>query len=126
MIKKSLINNTKKVFVPRNSLPNVVFNEVYSFWIKNSILSTNRRSDRHAIYVSKMKYLWKYKQTLEFEDENISEFIKVKRSGNCKTYMRAQQLIYTETIRKLHAKLFLLREKVNCFVRHSLNTNHFI
>ena len=73
-----------------------------------------------------MKYLWKYKQTLEFEDENISEFIKVKRSGNCKTYMRAQQLIYTETIRKLHAKLFLLREKVNCFVRHSLNTNHFI
>ena len=47
-----------------------------------------------------MKYLQEYKHTLEFENENISEFVKVKRNGNSKTYMRAQRLIYTETIRK--------------------------
>ena len=111
---KYLINNTKKDFVPCNSLSNVVLNEAYSFWIKNSIPSTDKRSDRDAIYVSEMKYLQEYKQTLEFEDENISEFANVKRNGNSKTYMRTQHLIYMEKNRKLHTKLLLSRENVHC------------
>ena len=49
---KSLINNTRKVFVQRNSLPNFVLNKVYSFWINNSIPSIDRRSDHDAIYVN--------------------------------------------------------------------------
>ena len=100
----SLINNTTKVFVPRNSAPNVVHNQVYSLWIKNSISSTDRKSDSDTIYVSKMKYLREQESTLELEDENISEFVKVKKNGNAKTYMTVQRLIYTEAIRKLHAK----------------------
>ena len=36
-----------------------------------------------------MKYYQEYKHTLEFEDENISEFVKIKRNGNSKTYTRA-------------------------------------
>ena len=45
------------VFLPHNSLPNVVLNEVYSFSIKSSIPSIDRQSDCDAIYVSKMKNL---------------------------------------------------------------------
>ena len=56
-----------------------------------------------------------YKHTLEFEDENISEFVKVKRNGNSKTCMRAQCLIYTETITKLHSKFLPSRENVHCY-----------
>lgn len=63
----SLKNSTEKDFLPRNSLSNVVFNELFLFWIKTSIPSTNRRSDRDAEYVSKPKYLKEYKYTLEFE-----------------------------------------------------------
>ena len=51
-----------------------------------------------------MKYLREYERNLELEDENISEYVKVKRNENSKTYMTVQYLIYTETIRKLHAK----------------------
>ena len=55
----------------------MVLNEVYSFWIKNSILSKDSRSGCDAIYISKIKYLQEYKHTLEFEGENTSEFDKV-------------------------------------------------
>ena len=51
-----------------------------------------------------MIYLYEYKHTLEFEDENISEFIKVKRNRNSETYMRAQHLTQMEKIRKLQAE----------------------
>ena len=61
-----------------------------------------------------MKYLQEYKHTLESEDENISKLFKVKRNGNSKGYMRAQRLVYTETIGKLHAKFLSSRENVHC------------
>ena len=48
------------------------------------------------------------------ECESISEFVDVKRNGSSKTYTRAQRLIYTEAIRKLHAKFLSLRENVHC------------
>ena len=81
---------------------------------KEQYPSTDKRSDRDAIYVSEMKYLQEYKQTLEFEDENISEFVNVKRNGDSKTYMRTQHLIYMEKNRKLHTKFLLSRENVHC------------
>ena len=65
-----------------------------------------------AIYVSKKKYLQEFKHALECE--SISEFVDVKRNGSSKTYTRAQRLIYTEAIRKLHAKFLPLRENVHC------------
>ena len=122
-----LINNTKKDFVPCNSLSNVVLNEAYSFWIKNSIPSTDKRSDRDAIYVSEMKYLQEYKQTLEFEDENISEFANVKRNGNSKTYMRTQHLIYMKKkIENCTQNSYCQGKMFIVLFRRSLNTNHFI
>ena len=64
-----------------------------------------------------------YNHALKFEDENISEFVKVKRNEDSKTYMRVQCLIYTETIRKLHVKLFSSRQNAHCsFSTFIINT----
>ena len=61
-----------------------------------------------------MKYLQEYKHTLEFEDEKIFEFVKVKKKGNYKTYIKAQCLVYMEKIRKCHAKFLSSIENVHC------------
>ena len=45
--------------MPRKSLPANLLNEIYLFWVKNCISSTDRRSSRDAIYVNKRKYLQK-------------------------------------------------------------------
>ena len=60
-----------------------------------------------------MKYLQEYKHTSEFEGENISEFVKVKRNRNSKAYMRTKHLVYTETIRELYAKFLPSKENVH-------------
>ena len=73
----TLINNYKKVFVPRNSLPANVLKEIYSFWVKNSIPITYRRPSHDVIYLNKRKYLQEYKHAVDIEDENISDFTNV-------------------------------------------------
>ena len=52
-----------------------------------------------------MIYLYEYKRTLEFEDENISEFSKVKRNRNSETYMRAQHLTQMEKNQKIASRI---------------------
>ena len=78
---KTLIDNHEKVFLPRNCLPNDVLKEIYHFWIKNSIPSTDRRSGRDEMCITKMNYIHVNKHTLDFEDENITEFTKIKKMG---------------------------------------------
>ena len=70
----------RKVFLPRNCLPNDVLKEIYHFLIKNSIPSTNRRSGRGEMCITKMKYMHVHKHTLDFEDENITGFTKILKN----------------------------------------------
>ena len=79
---KRLIDNHEKVFLPRNCLPNDVLKEIYHFWIKSSIPSTDRRSGRDEMCITKMNYIHVNKHTLDFEDENITEFTKIKKMGH--------------------------------------------
>ena len=66
---KTRIDNHEKVFLPRSCLPNDVLKEIYHFWIKNSIPSTDRGSGRDEMCITKMKYNHFHKHTLDFEDE---------------------------------------------------------
>ena len=75
-----LMNNYMKVFARHKSLLANDLKEIYSFWVKNSIPSTDRRSSRDSIYVNKRKYLQEYNHVLDIEDESIFEFIKVKKN----------------------------------------------
>ena len=79
---KTLIDNQEKVFLPRNCLPNDVLKEIYHFWMRSSILSTDRRSGPDEMCITKMKYMHVHKHTLDFEDENITEFTKIKKMGH--------------------------------------------
>ena len=66
---KSLINNTKKLFVPRNSFPNVVLNEIYSFLIKTSIPSTRLDCDATICLIGKKS---REKMTSSFASDEFS------------------------------------------------------
>ena len=91
---KTLIDNHEKVLFPRNCLPNDVLKEIYHFWIKNSIPSRDKRSGRDEMCITKMKYMHVHKHTLDFEDENITEFTKIKKNWTSKSYMKSQRMIY--------------------------------
>ena len=66
---KTRIDNHERVFLPHSCLSNDVLKEIYHFWIKNSIPSTDRGSGRDEMCITKMKYNHFHKHTLDFEDE---------------------------------------------------------
>ena len=72
---KTLIDNQEKVLLPSNCFPNDVLKEIYYFWIKNSIPSTD--TGRNEMCITKMRYMPVHKHTLDFEDENITELTKI-------------------------------------------------
>ena len=59
-----------------------------------------------------MKYMRALKHTLDFEDENITEFTKIKKNGTSKSYMKSQRIIYTKTIRKMHTDFVASRDNI--------------
>ena len=83
-------------------------------WIKNSIPSTDGRSGRDEMCITKMKFMHVHKHTLDFEDENITEFTKIKKDGTSKSYMKSQRMIYTKTIRKMHTDFVASRDNIEC------------
>ena len=72
------MNNQEKVFLQYSCLPKDVLREIYHFWIKNSISSRDKRSGRNEINIIKLKYMQIHERILDFEDENIREFTKIK------------------------------------------------
>ena len=74
---KVLIENyqREKRFQPRNSLDPIIYKEIYSFWnhSENSIISTDCRSGRNEIKISKFNNLIQYKHFQNIEDINIKE-----------------------------------------------------
>ena len=59
-----------------------------------------------------MKHMRALKHTLDFEDENITEFTKIKKNGTSKSYMKSQRIIYTKTIRKMHTDFVASRDNI--------------
>ena len=53
-----------------------------------------------------------HKHTLDFEDENIPEFTKIKTNWISKNYMKSQRIIYTKTIRKMHTDFVVSRDNI--------------
>ena len=60
-----------------------------------------------------MKNMHVHKHTLDFEDENITEFTKIKKNGTSKSYMKSQRMIYTKTI-ILHKHFVVSIENIQC------------
>ena len=73
------MDNQGKVFLQHSCLPKDVLRDIYHFWIKNSIPSTDKRSGRNEMNIIKLKYMQIHKRILDFEDENITEFTKIKK-----------------------------------------------
>ena len=110
------LENYKREHVARNSLPEKVRDDIYKFWLfeENSIPSTDRRSGKDKVQISKMKYLQEYKHLKDIHDENITESSQVsKKTGNVKTYFSAQRMIYTKPMAQLHQK-FLKSTESSC------------
>ena len=73
-----------------------------------------------------MKYMHVHKHTLDFEDENITEFTKTKKKwGIKKLHEKSQRMIYIKTIRKMHTDFVALRDNIQCSLQLSSDKRHF-
>ena len=71
----------------RHSLSANTHQKIYNFWLKpeNSITSTDHRSGRDEVKISKRKYLEEYRHVQSIQDENIEmKEIKLKKTGTKK------------------------------------------
>lgn len=75
------------------------------FGQKLVLIALIKKSPRDAIYMNKMKSLQEHKHTLDIKDENIPDFINIRKNGTAKTYAKAQCLIHTEEIKETARKL---------------------
>ena len=79
-------------------------------------MSTDRRKSRDKIKISKLNYL--NRQLNAIQDDNFEEqTIAFKKAGNKKTYVRAQRLVYSKSVRELDKK-FMELSGIDC--SHSL------
>lgn len=88
----------------RHSLSANTHQKIYNFWLKpeNSITSTDHRSGRDEVKISKRKYLEEYRHAQSIQDENIEmKEITLKKTGTKKTVMYVQRMVYTQPVRKL-------------------------
>ena len=82
-----------------------VHKAIYNFWIdpNNSVVSTDSRSDRNNIILTKLSYLLKYKHLEGINNNNIIEkettFTKTR---NKEIYMDTNRKIYTKSVREMH------------------------
>ena len=100
----------------RHSLSANTHQKIYNFWLKpeNSVTSTDRRSGRDEVRLSKRKYLEEYRHLQSIQDENKEmKEITLKKTGTKKTYMYAQRMVYTQPVRKLF-DLFKEEEREKC------------
>ena len=99
----------------KNVRPCDIHEKIYQFWLhpETSVVSTDRREGRDKIKISKLNYL--NRQLNAIQDDNIEEqTIAFKKTGNKKTYVTAQRLVYTKSVRELHKK-FMELSGIDCF-----------
>ena len=77
---------------------------------ENAIVSTDRRSGRDEVGISKLEYIQNYTHCINIKDTNITEKEAVmKNAGTKNRYMSAQQMIYTCPVKKF-PKLLLKQD----------------
>ena len=65
-------------------------------------MSTDRRSGREEVGISKLKYLKDYKHFELINDENLAEKrVCFEKEWNSKKYICGQRMVYTKPIRKM-------------------------
>ena len=62
--------------------------------------------------ITKIKYMHVHKHTFDFEDENMTEFIKIEKHGTSESYIKTQDTIYTKTIRKMHTDFVASKDNI--------------
>ena len=98
----------------KNIRPCDIQEKIYQFWLhpETSVVSTDRREGRDKIKISKLNYL--NRQLNAIQGDNIEEkTIAFKKTGNKKTYVTAQRLVYTKSVRELHKK-FMELSGIDC------------
>ena len=103
----NLLKNCEKLPASKNVLPCDIHKKIYQFWLhpETSVVSTDCREGRNKIKISKLNYL--NRQLNAIQDDNIEEqTIAFKKTGNKKTYVTAQRLVYTKSVRELHKNLW--------------------
>ena len=111
----NLLKNCEKLPASKNVRPCDIHEKIYQFWLhpETSVVSTDRREGRDKIKISKLNYL--NRQLNAIQDDNIEEqTIAFKKTGNKKTYVTAQRLAYTKSVRELHKK-FMELSGIDCF-----------
>ena len=91
----------------KNVLPCDIHEKIYRFWLhpETSVVSTDRHESRDKIKKSKLNYL--NRQLNVIQDNNIEEqTIGLKKTGNKRTYVTAQRLVYTKSVGELHKNLW--------------------
>ena len=114
----AILKNYHADHIPRNTLPDDVPQKIYDFWLlpENSIQTTDRRTGRDEVRITKMSYLRDYKHLQKIEDSNIAiKEVVMKKTGNTKSYVAAQRMVYTKPIRELH-KTFISTKNVTCSI----------
>ena len=110
----NLLKNCEKLPASKNVRPCDIHEKIYQFWLhpETSVVSTDRREGRDKIKISKLNYL--NRQLNAIQDDNIEEqTIAFKKTGNKKTYVTAQRLVYTKSVRELHKK-FMELSGIDC------------
>ena len=84
-------SNRKSYSVPQQ--------EVYSFWVQNSITSND--STNSSKRVSKMSFFRNFK---EINNDNVREEEKTRKKGSKVKMIVATKRIYTDSVRTLHKR----------------------
>ena len=66
-------------------------------------MSTDRRSNRDEVRISKLEYLRDYAHCTNISDTNITEKeVVLGKTGTKKKYMTAQRTVYTRPVKKIY------------------------
>ena len=66
-------------------------------------MSTDRRSNRDEVRISKLEYLGNYAHCTNINDTNITEKeVVLRKTGTKKKYMTAQRMVYTRPVKKIY------------------------
>ena len=66
-------------------------------------MSTDRRSNRDEVRISKLEYLGDYAHCTNINDTNITEKeVVLRKTGTKKKYMTAQRMVYTRPVKKIY------------------------
>ena len=98
-------HKAQKKWKPRHSLSLETHKAICEFWLQqeNAIVSTDCRSNRDEVRISKLEYLRDYAHCTNISDTNITEKeLVLRKTGTKKKYMTAQRMVYSCPMKKIY------------------------